>query len=318
MSSTATLATTARVLGQLRRDRRTLAMLFLVAPALLILFKYIFDNQPQTFERIGAPMIGLFPLILMFLITSIAMLRERTNGTLERLMSLPIAKLDLLLGYALAFALLAAVKGAITGAVGFGLLGVQAAGSGWAVVLLAIANALLGMALGLFFSAFASTEFQAVQFMPAVLFPQILLAGLLVPRAACPTHSRSSPMSSPSPTPTTHSPRSPPTTPAPGSGSTSSSSPAASHSPCYSAPPPSGAAPHRRRHHVHDRQEHRHFPSSRRRLRIRDRLSHFPEWQGGVSLRAPRAMPRSPSAREPSSTGDWVLGSRQGPRRSAT
>ena len=186
MSITATLATSARVLGQLRRDRRTLAMVFLVAPALLTLFKYIFNHQPQTFDRIGAPMIGLFPLIMMFLITSIAMLRERTTGTLERLMSLPLAKLDLLLGYALAFALLAAVQGGITGAVGFWLLDVQADGPAWAVVLLAVANALLGMALGLFLSAFASTEFQAVQFMPAFLFPQILLAGLLISRDRMP------------------------------------------------------------------------------------------------------------------------------------
>ncbi len=186
MSSTATLATTARVLAQLRRDRRTLAMVFLVPPVLLCLFKYIFDHQPLTFDRIGAPMIGLFPLILMFLITSIAMLRERTSGTLERLMSLPLAKLDLLLGYGLAFALVAAIQGAITGVVGFWLLDVRAEGPAWAVVFLAIANALLGMALGLFFSAFATTEFQAVQFMPAVLFPQILLAGLLIPRDRMP------------------------------------------------------------------------------------------------------------------------------------
>ncbi len=186
MSVTATAATSARVLGQLRRDPRTLAMVFLVAPALLTLFKYIFDHQPLTFDRIGAPMIGLFPLIMMFLITSIAMLRERSSGTLERLMSLPIAKLDLLLGYALAFALLATLQGAITGVVGFWLLDVKADGPAWAVVLLAIANALLGMALGLFLSAFASTEFQAVQFMPAFLFPQILLAGLLIPRDRMP------------------------------------------------------------------------------------------------------------------------------------
>jgi ABC-2 type transport system permease protein len=186
VSHTATLATGARVLGQLRRDRRTLAMVFLVAPALLALFKLIFDQQPETFDRIGAPLIGLFPLIMMFLITSIAMLRERTTGTLERLMSLPLAKLDLLLGYALAFAVLAALQGAITGAVGFGLLDVHAAGPDWAVVLLAIANALLGMALGLFLSAFARTEFQAIQFMPALLFPQILLAGLLIPRELMP------------------------------------------------------------------------------------------------------------------------------------
>jgi ABC-2 type transport system permease protein len=186
MSTTATFATAARVLGQLRRDRRTLAMVFLVAPALLALFKYVFENQPQTFARIGAPMIGLFPLLMMFLITSIAMLRERTSGTLERLRSLPLAKLDLLLGYALAFALLAAAQGAITGAIGFGLLGIQAQGPEWTVVLLAIANALMGMALGLFLSAFARTEFQAVQFMPALLLPQIVLSGILVPRAGMP------------------------------------------------------------------------------------------------------------------------------------
>jgi len=186
MSARVTLATTARVLGQLRRDRRTLALVFLVAPALVTLFKFIFQYQSSAFERIGAPLIGLFPLVMMFLITSIAMLRERTTGTLERLMSLPLAKLDLLVGYALAFALLAAVQGAITGTIGFALLGITTLGPAWAVVLLAIANALLGMALGLFFSAFARTEFQAVQFMPAVLLPQILLSGLLLPRGAMP------------------------------------------------------------------------------------------------------------------------------------
>jgi len=186
MSGRATLATTVRVLRQLRRDRRTLALVFVVAPALLALFKAIFADQPQTFDRVGRPMIGLFPLIMMFLITSIAMLRERTSGTLERLLSLPLAKLDLLLGYALAFTVLAALQGAVTGAVGFGLLGVHARGAAGAVVLLAIVNALLGLALGLFLSAFATSEFQAVQFMPAVLMPQVLLAGLFVPRGRMP------------------------------------------------------------------------------------------------------------------------------------
>lgn len=186
MSARVTLATASRVLEQLSRDRRTLVMVFAVPPALLTLFKYIFYNQPQTFDRIGAPMIGIFPLIIMFLITSIAMLRERTSGTLERLMSLPLAKLDLLVGYALAFALLATLQAGITGAVGFGLLNVHAQGPSWAVILLAIANALLGMTLGLLLSAFASTEFQAVQFMPAILLPQILLGGLLIPRTHMP------------------------------------------------------------------------------------------------------------------------------------
>jgi ABC-2 type transport system permease protein len=181
------LATASRVLHQLRRDRRTLALVLLVPPALLTLFKYVFDAQPQTFERIGSPLVGLFPFILMFLVTSIAMLRERTGGTLERLMSLPLAKLDLLLGYGLAFAAVAAVQATLTSAVAFGLLDLETAGAIWGVVLIAVANAVLGMALGLLLSAFATSEFQAVQFMPAVVFPQILLCGLLVPRESMPS-----------------------------------------------------------------------------------------------------------------------------------
>ena len=182
MSPRVTLATTARVLRQLRRDPRTLALVFLVPAFLLVLFRYVFDAQPQTFDRVGAPLVGIFPLVSMFLVTSIAMLRERTTGTLERLMSLPLAKLDLLLGYGLAFALLAVVQATIASSVAFGLLGLDVEGSIWLVFVFAVANALLGMALGLFLSAFAATEFQAVQFMPAVILPQVLLCGLLVPR----------------------------------------------------------------------------------------------------------------------------------------
>jgi ABC-2 type transport system permease protein len=182
MSVRITLATAARVLRQLRRDHRTLALILLVPPLLLTLFKYVFYGQEETFDRVGPPMVGIFPFISMFLVSSIAMLRERTTGTLERLMSLPLAKLDLLFGYGLAFAGLAVVQATLTALLAFGPLGLDTAGPIWLVVLLAVANALLGMALGLFLSAFAQTEFQAVQFMPAFVLPQILLAGLLVPR----------------------------------------------------------------------------------------------------------------------------------------
>jgi ABC-2 type transport system permease protein len=176
-----TFATAGRVLRQIRRDPRTLALVLVVPPALLTLFKYVFDAQPQTFERVGAPMVGIFPFVSMFLVTSIAMLRERTTGTLERLMSLPLAKLDILLGYAIAFGALAVVQATLTSLVAFGPLGLDSAGPIWVIVLLAVANAILGMALGLCLSAFAETEFQAVQFMPAFVLPQLLLCGLLVP-----------------------------------------------------------------------------------------------------------------------------------------
>lgn len=182
MSFRVSIATAARILRQLRRDHRTMAMVLVLPPVLLALFKYVFDGQPASFNRIGPALVGLFPFTLMFVVTSIAMLRERTGGTLERLMSLPLAKFDLLLGYAIAFATVAALQAGVTCAVGFGLLDLTTMGPVWQLVVLAIANAVLGMSLGLFFSAFATSEFQAVQIMPAVVFPQILLGGLFVAR----------------------------------------------------------------------------------------------------------------------------------------
>ncbi len=182
MSTRATLATAVRVLRQLRRDRRTIALVLGVPPVLLALFKYVFEGQAQTFDRVGPALVGIFPFVSMFVVTSIAMLRERTTGTLERLMSMPLAKLDLLLGYGIAFALVAALQAGLTSAVAFGALGLDTTGPIWLVIVLAVGNAVLGMSLGLFLSAFARTEFQAVQFMPAFVLPQVFLAGLLVPR----------------------------------------------------------------------------------------------------------------------------------------
>jgi ABC-2 type transport system permease protein len=184
VSPRVTLATAARVLGQVRRDRRTVALLLVVPAGLLVLLRYVLDGRPLVFQSIGAPLCGLFPFIAMFLVTSIAMLRERTTGTLERLMTLPVGKLDLLAGYALAFGSLAAVQAGVVCAVGFAALGLDAPHGVWLVGVLAIGNAVLGMALGLFVSAFARTEFQAVQFMPALVLPQLLLCGLFVARDA--------------------------------------------------------------------------------------------------------------------------------------
>jgi ABC-2 type transport system permease protein len=124
----------------------------------------------------------VFPFVIMFLVTSIAMLRERTTGTLERLLTTPLGKLDLLFGYGLAFGLAAAVQASVAVGAAFWLLGLATAGSVGLVVLIAVVNAVLGVALGLFCSAFARTEFQAVQFLPVVVVPQLLLCGLFVPR----------------------------------------------------------------------------------------------------------------------------------------
>jgi ABC-2 type transport system permease protein len=182
MSARVTFATAERVLRQIRHDPRTIALLLVVPAVLLLLLYWVFEGEKQVFQQIGAPLCGLFPFIVMFLITSISMLRERTTGTLERLMTLPLSKVDILAGYGIAFGILAALQAIVVVTLGFAVLGLHAAHGAWLVGLLAIGNALLGMALGLFVSAFAQTEFQAVQFMPALIFPQLILCGLFVPR----------------------------------------------------------------------------------------------------------------------------------------
>lgn len=175
------LATSRRVLAQLRHDPRTIALL-LAAPIMLTgLLAWILEATPQVFDQWGAILLGIFPLIVMFLVTSVATLRERTGGTLERLMTMPVRKVDFLGGYALAFGLAATVQALVVSGVTFGLFGLQVAGPVWAVLVVAVLDALLGTSLGLFVSAFARTEFQAVQFFPALLLPQLLLCGLIAP-----------------------------------------------------------------------------------------------------------------------------------------
>jgi ABC-2 type transport system permease protein len=177
----ATLATTARIMRQLSHDPRTLVLLFIVPCVLLSLLRWLFDDTLEVFNRVGPAFLGLFPFIIMFLITSITTLRERTVGTLERLMTMPIGKLDLILGYMITFGLIAMVQALLASTLLLYGLGLDIAGPDWFMVVMAVADALLGAALGLFVSAFARTEFQAIQFMPAFIFPQLLVGGLLVP-----------------------------------------------------------------------------------------------------------------------------------------
>jgi ABC-2 type transport system permease protein len=184
-----TLAVTLRVLRQLRHDHRTVAMLVVVPCVLLTLLWWMFDGSDPTgavFDRFGPPLLALFPFIVMFLVTSVTTLRERSSGTLERLLSMPMGKADLLLGYAIAFGLVALVQATVAVALTVGLLGLDVAGPLWMLTVVAVLDAVLGTALGLFVSAFAETEFQAVQFMPALVLPQVLLCGLFVTRDALP------------------------------------------------------------------------------------------------------------------------------------
>ncbi|MET3173519.1 UNVERIFIED_ORG: ABC-2 type transport system permease protein [Arthrobacter sp. UYCu721] len=182
------LATTRRVLDQLRHDHRSIALILVVPALLLTAVYFLYENEtlppgvPRTFDRVGLMMLAIFPFVVMFLVTSITMLRERTSGTLERLLTTPIHKADLLFGYGLAFSIMAALQSLVASAVAYWIFGLDIQGSPGLVVMIAVINAVLGVALGLLCSAFARTEFQAVQFMPVVVVPQILLCGLFVAR----------------------------------------------------------------------------------------------------------------------------------------
>lgn len=203
MSTARTVATAARVLRQLRHDPRSIALMLLVPVLMLVLLRYVFDGNPRTFNGIGASLLGIFPLITMFLITSIATLRERTSGTLERLLAMPLGKGDLIAGYALAFGAMAVVQSLLATGVALWVLGLDVVGSPWLLLLVALLDALLGTALGLFVSAFAASEFQAVQFMPAVIFPSSCCAASSPPATPCSPSSKRSRTSCPCPTPST-------------------------------------------------------------------------------------------------------------------
>jgi ABC-2 type transport system permease protein len=187
MSPVITLAVAARVLTQLRRDRRTVALMLVVPCVLMTLLWWMFKDTAQpVFDAVGPALLAMFPFIVMFLVTSVATLRERSSGTLERLLAMPMGKLDFLVGYAIAFGLMAALQSVLAVSVSVGLLGLDVQGPVWLLMVVAVADAVLGSALGLFVSAFARTEFQAVQFMPALVLPQVLLCGLFLPRDELP------------------------------------------------------------------------------------------------------------------------------------
>ncbi len=167
-------------------------MIVVVPSVIITLMYFMFQNAPtppggiSPFNNACLILLGLLPLVVMFLITSISMQRERVSGTLERILTTPLRRGDLLGAYGTAFSVAALAQAVVACIVAFWLLGLDTAGSPLWVFVIAIINAVLGVGLGLLCSAFARTEFQAVQFMPVVVVPQLLLCGIIVPRALMP------------------------------------------------------------------------------------------------------------------------------------
>jgi ABC-2 type transport system permease protein len=180
------LLTTRRILQQLRHDPRTIGLLLLVPSALTGLLSWSLLNDPGAFDSIGPRLLGVFPFIVMFLVTSVVTLRERTVGTLERLFTLPLTKAEFVAGYAVAFGALAIVQSFLVSVLSYTWYGLAHQGVPWRISVVALCAGLLGTAFGLALSATAHSEFQAVQFMPAFILPQLLLCGLILPVSQLP------------------------------------------------------------------------------------------------------------------------------------
>ena len=183
MNPRLTLASAGRVLAQLRHDHRTVALVVVLPCVLIGLLAWVFDGTP-VFDRIGAQLLGVFPFVVMFLVTSVATLRERQSGTLERLMTLPVApRRRRRSATPWPSASLAVVQAVVASL--FAHLRLRARRAGPALV--AGRHRGVGRAARHHPRARGElrsprTEFQAVQLMPAIVLPQFLLCGLLVPR----------------------------------------------------------------------------------------------------------------------------------------
>jgi len=175
-----TFAIAHRVLLTIRGDKRTVGLMFVVPSLLVGLFSWMFNNA-AVFDKVGGRLVGLFPFVVMFLAASITTLKERRSGTLERFLTTPMRRGEFIGGYALAFTAMALVQTGITLGFAIYVCGFSTQDSVWLLYAAAVVNALCGMSLGLLASAFAQTEFQVIQFMPAFIFPQIILGGLFVP-----------------------------------------------------------------------------------------------------------------------------------------
>ncbi|MFP7300066.1 ABC transporter permease [Neobacillus niacini] len=140
---------------------------------------YIYGNKDTIFfDQLSPILVGFFVFFFVFLISGIALLRERTTGTLERLLATPIQRRDIVFGYLLGYGLFAVVQTIIVISYAVKVLDITLAGSFWHVAVINLTLALVALSLGILLSAFANSEFQMMQFIPIAIIPQVFFAGI--------------------------------------------------------------------------------------------------------------------------------------------
>lgn len=144
--------------------------------------EYLHGGEAYTLlDHLAPLLIGLFGFFLTFMLSAVSFLRERTSGTLERLLATPLRRSELVVGYLAGFSFFALIQAAVILAFTVFVLRVRYAGDLATIFLISAMLVIVSVSLGLFVSAFARNELQALQFIPLVLVPQIFLSGLLVP-----------------------------------------------------------------------------------------------------------------------------------------
>ena len=181
MSVNNIFAISSRLIRQLIRDRRTIALIVIVPIVVMSLITYAMPSGTGVLDRYAPALIVTMSLFFTFLLTGISFLRERSQGTLERLMASPVSRLDMVLGYIFGFFIFALAQVLIILLFTIYALNINYAGGLWQIFIFLILIIIMAVCLGIFASAFAKNEFQMVQFIPLIIVPQIFLCGVVFP-----------------------------------------------------------------------------------------------------------------------------------------
>lgn len=173
-----TIAT--RIMHQLIRDRRTVAMI-VVVPVLVMTLIGLSFPESNVLDYIAPALLATLVLFFSFLLTGISFLRERSQGTMERLMASPVSRLDIVVGYLFGFFVFALTQTLIIVLFTIYVLDVNYYGDLWQIFVFQIVVITGAVNLGIFISTFARNEFQMVQFIPLIIIPQIFLSGVIWP-----------------------------------------------------------------------------------------------------------------------------------------
>ena len=188
MSIDRKLAIAARIAREIRRDRRSLALIIGAPIIVMSLIGFSFQDQKSVLNEVAPALIATMAMFFVFVLTGISFLRERSQGTLERLLSTAVTRSDLLLGYLAGFLIFALAQSIIILMYTLFVVDVDYAGKIWDIIAILLIVTIASVSMGIFISTFAKNEFQVVQFIPLLIAPQIFLSGMILPTSQLPKY----------------------------------------------------------------------------------------------------------------------------------